>query len=154
MSCTRVPIFNTKFPFRSILFSQMATFSVPEHHHIKHFWRSARRPSMHGQRMRIRSPLIPINSVPECPILVSETPIFTLPLVPEAPPPHFWPCRGTCLLKCGVSATPSPGSTALRHASDQVFFTKNIEVFIISECDLSGLELCWVICILIDCEIV
>ena len=52
---------------------------------------SASQMSIHGQRMRIfttsssRDPTIPTKSVPECSILVPETPIFTLELVPEPP---------------------------------------------------------------------
>ena len=55
-----------------------------------------------------RAPLIPTKWVPECPILVPETPISTLQLVQE--PPHCWLCRITNLPKCDLSAPPPPHS--------------------------------------------
>ena len=127
------PIFNPKFPLRSISFRSRASpflvemqilnccrsgdhrFQIffpfkPVHHRPRPARLPARRvhPSTVSQYLVPETPLIPTMSVPECPILVPGTPIFTPEPFRRPPPPHFALCRGTYLPKCRVSAPPPP----------------------------------------------
>ena len=75
------PIFNPKFPFRSISFSQMKQYSAPEHHHFTFF-------------AILETIIFTISSPPAVSLLqpartqsvlqsVPETPTFMLELAPE-----------------------------------------------------------------------